>query len=1450
MKKMHKYTLVLSSAILGIACSMGSSLITASAANTVAATSDLFISEKVIAQTAYMPQESSYEGTGILLQTETRNAEIMMRDVFSGEFSLLCEPILYKGLSTLKAMTITFTDVRTEQTFDLNVTFGNTAQLSVSMNEWEAGIVYVNDKMFTQTSIANESGVYTEYSSFLMPISLNPETMCVSVGTGANKLLVWDLCQPENDGRYVGETLEPFSTYTVSYTLTDFLGTSSGLVLYSLNGYSLNEVILSETGAGAPTIGVNVSEKGLIGKKYTLPKACASDLKDGLIKDVTMELFSPDGNAIVVKDNAFVPKMAGKYIAKYTATNSFGKIAKIERVIEVLSAMPSYLYEFTETDEIVQTARVDETLRIPQLNMSGGLLIRGNETAKVTVKRNGIAQVWATKRISGFSYTLQQAGEYTIIYHLPNEELIYNVQVSPRTENVHFEYEFFKAYSIGEYVDLSMGKLYVDKQTQPFDVIVQYPNGNKYKNQQFVLNEVGRYTVTVICKSDNTKQATYSFNVISRIQDLFAENENVEVSYGKSTVTQRSGIRLKGKTDGAVVTYKNTIDLSRYVNQSTECDGLSVFGETKLAVANNATPLIELTVDPYSYGLKSTKKIYVELTDVYDKNNKITISLDWCNSNTWTYVRAKATGQALAGLDYAHNGVYTLKTDNYGTGAWHTFSGKTNGAYSAKDSRVALYYDVEEKQLLLGSSGYSDEHKCRLVADFDNPQLCSGNAWNGFSSNEVELSVRFSQMDSATNCTIYKVDGIDCSKEYTKYETPQVLVEREELATLQGKTLSVPAATAIDSNGTLISDVICSVVYLADNGKEYDVGVKNGMFITAYSGEYIIRYYATDVFGNEACKEIRVHSYKTYAALEVELSVSKDYQTAKTGDTVYVYEPTANDTYHALGKVDYLVEVTYGNIRVELTNGSFVPMKSGVYTVSYTFTDEAGREAEASYQITVELVEEIVQLSPTPTYLGMVEGNTYTLQDVYVIDYTASEPKKTKADVYVNGEKYTQSTYTPTVSEVEAVDIDEVVKYVTIEYKYANETIPGLSYNLPVRNLYKKVKRQVGMLELEIEMFQIDRYFLVGNGASLKLGTVLEMTTLAKQDAKVRFIQAVPSSNLQLSFDVMRGDENKVKNVKAFHIELTDELDVSKTVKLSFIKEASSTVFYINGIKTVGSFTGSLDGKSQSVFNIQLNNALKNVSDVNLGTAIANVETYTDGRKFNGFSDKVYVAFEVEQEDENQPAEFRLISIHGQNFSNAVVDDTVAPQISVYTSFKSQYMLGEEVETPIAKATDVLSDIAELTVTVTSNGQVVRDKNGVLLEKVSAAQAYVFVMANIGEYRLTYEAKDTRGGVASPRVYVIRVATDQKPVVTLEGKVPTIAKVGQEITLPKMKVDFAVESEENLAYAIYIDPENRYQYLHENKFTATVAGRYYIRYFALDADGNYVMHEYVLQVTK
>lgn len=1446
------------SILLGLCASFvvagGSFLATtdAQAATLVRATSDLFLSSDVKSQSVYTPTETEYDAAGLYLRATEKNSVVTMKDELAGEFSLLCEPIISAGLSTVKSMSITFADVATKQSFDLQMEFGHTTQLSVEINGKQAGIVYVNGNQLGQTGIANTSGTYTDYASPLLPLGFNPETMQVCVGNGVDERVVWDLSKPKNDGYYIGETLDSFSTYTVTYTISNFVGEESGLVVYELNGYALDNLLFSEDNSAAPVIYTKAERLGLIGEKYKLPQALAYDVNDGLLSEVKAQVYAPDNTVVTLKNDYFTPRTEGTYFVRYTAENSFGKETVKELAIEVLAETPAYVFEFTEEAEIPETAWVGESLYVPHMTVRGGLTVNNVDTVKATVKCNNVALISATKRNSGFSYFLPQKGEYKIVYHLPSGDETYTVQVRERSENVYFDYAFASSYSVGEYIDVSTGKLYIEDVEQAFNVIVAYPDGNKYSNKKFVCDTAGKYELTVVSAADATKKTTRTFIVASRAQDIFVETENVSVGFGKSKVTQRDGVVLTTKESGASVWCKQTIDLTTYVNQSTEAsNGLTVFGETKVALAENAKPLLDFSVEPYAYGVAATKQLYITLTDINDSNNKIRILLDRNNSTLYTYIRAAATGQEFVGVNDV-NGEYVLQKNNYGRGVFNSFVGKTNTvSHHLSNNRVALYYDYTEKQLLVG--GLSST-KCSIVADFDNPLMCGGETWAGFSTGEVQLSIEFLNIIGPDlSCTVYAVDGKACTQEYTKYGKPEINVKTSFIEGLKGNYVTLPEVEALDTLGAPVRTLITKVVYLAENGKEYDINVRDGKFVTDYVGEYAIRFNAIDVFGNEAVKEVRVNVYDTFEALYAEVQAPEEYKTAKTGDNVMLLDAEEVDVYNALGEVKASVAVTFDGKEVDLDEGVFVPKKAGTYTVTYTFTDGVGRTATTSYEVEVELVEELVVLSGVPVYVGMVEGYTYTLQDVYVIDYAAESPTETKADVYINGEKYTQSTYQPQKSEVEQADVEEIVKYVTIEYKYDGRPIDGLSYTLPVRNLYKKVKQTVGMMEVETEVFQINRYFLAGTGVRLALGTTaLDITTLADEDAKAQFIQPIAADNFSISFDVPTRDKNYTvqdNNVKAFHINLVDSADVSKSVRISFVKETAGTVLYVNGEKMNANFMGSLDGTSQNVFNISLNAVSYELKDVVSGATLANFKTYTDGRRFSGFSKMLYVSCEVERESAEKGATMKLLSLNGQNFSSAVYKDEVAPTIAVKTDFESLYVVGDEVQSPTATATDVLNDISELTVTVTCNGSVIKDKNGLDLNKVSAKVVYDIPLSNVGEYKFNYEATDAQGSTVNV-VYTIRVAVNDKPVLTLSGNVPTSGKVGQEITLPTFTVQYTVESENNMAYAMYIDSSNRYQYLDGNTFTPTAAGRYIVRYYALDLFGNYTLQEYEINVTK
>ncbi len=1426
------------------------------------AVSELFLSEAASVQSGYAPEESNLTQTAIFFGTDVENARVRLKNTVAGEFSMLCEPVLSDGSSTLRTMSITFTDVKTEESFDIHVVFGEQANVSVVMDDEQAGIAYQKNNKISMTGIANASGIYTKYDSMLLPITFAPDTMEVHVGNGAMKKLVWDLSESENDNRTLTETREGFEEYTVSITMHDFVGSSSGLSVYSLNEYTLGKTVIKAADAGRPQISAKITEKGLKGKRYKLPFVTAYDLVDGGIEEVERTLLAPDGSTVATDGDTFQPTATGKYTLTYKAYNSFGNVGEKTYTIEVLETMPSYGYEPIE--KLPSKSVVGESIYLPEMKIFGGLTIDYEKLATVTVKRNGVAQIAAMNRESGFTYTFANAGDYEIVYNVPDEEVVFNVQVADVKTDATLNVDIARNYNRNAYVDLSSAKLVVDGALTDFDLTVTNPMGVRFTNKQFVCSETGVYTLTAISKTDKSRTATYTFTVLNRGQDLFGGSEDVVTQYGKSMVTQANGVLAYTKSSGAAIKYQQKIDLTKYVDQTTVATGVDddsknaiktfkeKYGDDKVGISETATPLIEFSVQPHAYDKRAMNGVSIHLTDVNDPDNRLTIKLFNINKSekVYSHVRAAAGDQILAGYNVVDSLFYV---DNWGYRVQHTFMGSFDGAgFDMRKSRVALFYDYEEKRVLVGEEG-ATRNRMSVVADLDDPRLCGGEPWNGFSTGEVELSIEISGIIyNQAGIAIYSVDGTDLSQDAIVYDEPTIMVDAEYTEGLKGKQFAVPKASAYDTSGAEVS-VQTQVVYVAQNGKEYDINVRKGVFDTSRAGKYRIRYFATDKYGNEGIKEIEIIAHETYASLAASADVPSTYKTGKTGEKIGLFPVGNIAVRNALGGVSASVTVTGNGERIEVQDGAFKPQKVGAYTVTYTLTDGVGRTTTLTYVVDVELETELVIESAIPEYVGFIEGNTYELYDLFVINYVSGSGEPVKADIYINGEKYEDDVYTPSVSEVEDKDAAEVIRYVRLEYKYGDKVIVG--YDLPVRNVYKYEPLYMGAeLIGENRKFRMERYFYAESGVKIGLnqkGDALSLET-TENDAVARFLQPLTARGLNIAFDITgkkTSYEEIDTNVRAIHVYVTDAKDKNKRIKLTFVTEEGKTRLYVNGEMAAGMPSGALDGTSQNTFDIKLNTTSWSIVNSKDNQNLIILKNYLDGSAFTGFGEQVYVGFEVERKDVQKSATIEVVSLNGQNFSNAYDDDKTPPEIEVRGEMEMNYSSGSTMTVLTATASDVLSNVAEVTVSVTHNGVAVKDVNGKTLENVSANVTYEVLLSEAGQYLVSYTAKDGRGATSVAKTFVVRSIVDKNPVIKVDGEVPTTVKVGTEVILPNFSVTYLENNEDNLDYGVYITPSNRYQYLTENKFTPDAVGKYKVRYFALDAYGNHAIWECVIEVT-
>jgi hypothetical protein len=83
-----------------------------------------------------------------------------------------------------------------------------------------------------------------------------------------------------------------------------------------------------------------------------------------------------------------------------------------------------------------------------------------------------------------------------------------------------------------------------------------------------------------------------------------------------------------------------------------------------------------------------------------------------------------------------------------------------------------------------------------------------------------------------------------------------------------------------------------------------------------------------------------------------------------------------------------------------------------------------------------------------------------------------------------------------------------------------------------------------------------------------------------------------------------------------------------------------------------------------------------------------------------------------------------------------------------------------------------------------------------------------------------------------------------KPIITLSGAVPETVEFGKEFIIPTATVEFMEDNVANITYALIIAPDGSFNLVQDNKFIASEAGNYTLRYYALDAYGNFELLEF------
>ncbi len=1347
---------------------------------------------------------------GFLISADNDTKPTSLQRTFAGGFEMEFET-LYGENKTYGAGHIAFQfTADSGETFTLHIKRDGT--LSSAYVESKGEKMGINTANTGFTALLNKSGTYTSlYNSSKYIVKFNPTEMKVYV----NSVLIWDFSEENNDGRNVGFSYAPFETYNVDFAVSEISGTSKMLV-YQINGEDLSGTVLKDT--GAPMIFVEKEADAVVGKAYAIPQPVAYDFTDdNNVSNVAVEVYAPNGKRVALAETTtFVPEMQGEYVILYKATDKKGNVGVYDLKV---TAKESY-----ETEILLSEYLHAETPKNSEITIPAAMVISNvfdyqyvTRYANVSVLLNG-EEVVGVSGEANQPKTLQvtQAGEYIIVYTYEKNGLDERVEYTLTvTQQGYSDFAVGEYYVTGDCLQIPTVTYFDGARNTEATAVLTLPSGKTVNSGEVVFEEVGEYTLYYTADSAAASSKKKHFMVTYESSDLFEVNYGTLKSDYSSINNDLFGVQASLTAAGSI-TYKNVIDFTGKTQDDT---------------------FLELIATPSKYYNVDFTQFLIRLTDTEDPNNWVEIKAFDMASNRadGTYVRAKRNGTPYVA---AQDGYTTSKPGNPGYGGYpvlHSFRGNVNSS-DYKEQTLKFGYDPEKKTLYCESNGMDSNKYGRILADLCDPTWCG--EWDGFTNNTVYLTITCASIVTTANFAILTVDDKDLTSENRRVipaEAPELRVPtqtgKEMPKGVVGKAYAIPECLANDAFNQALK---VNVNVYRDYGLETQTEIVHTDYFTPeVTGAYTIVYSATDYLGRTTKleKAVTVYSENAYAQelkWNYEFTQIDKFTDLSVGKYIgipdCVWSGGAGDTQTFIDVYDPngdLVEILQSKNML-----TFFADMAGRYTVEYRAVDYLNEEVvyAKTFDVKDSLVPVLKEEIMLPDYA--IDGIKMTLPMPTAYDYKAGDSVNAKIVVTDgDGEKTLDSNvYTPSIANHGDL--------VSIAYVYG-EGENALRINATMVGL--KVKDAENGLDMT-------KYF-IANAGEFTADTDCITYTTNTPESVLTFAKSIPVNGFKFVYNVGAGKDETWGNVafNGVEIVLSDSADPYYKVVLQFTAMGDGAQFSINGetpVKTVGSFT------AESLVDMQFSYASTTHDIFNIkGTKIGTIKKYATGEDFKGFpSGEVYMS--VRMLGVTGAASIKLYSINEQPLSAAKFD-RIKPVI-ISTSDAGSMSVGDTVEVSTAYATDILSNVGEVTVNVkTPSGLYVTAVDGTTLKNVSASKVYQFVCEEVGTYDIRYSVKDSSGNNGQLK-RLVNVSDKVPPVVTLNGAVLEKVKVNKEITLPTAVVEDT--SECTVSVMIYEPYSATYASVSDYKYTFKSVGTYTVRYFVFDSFYNCVILDYTVVV--
>lgn len=1215
------------------------------------------------------------------------------------------------------------------------------------------------------------------------------EVYIASPGGAYSKLIDFD--DAKSCERAKSKPLTGFEKYRVSVEfgeLRESVTTDAPamMVLYSLNGQSLGGDSL--TNDAGPSVSMRFEVMAVEGYAYRLPQPVQYDVIDGFCDYNGQIKVTTGGKEVPLSDGCIENPRFGKYmVSLFGATDKDGMPCK-EVNLEFTVRLNHPGHEMTFQEKLISyRIGVGADIFIPVCSSFSKIGLYGESPTKRTIAifRDNVKEETREMGDEGFFYRLQREGVYEIRYI--SADVIGHTVEESFTVTAEKNAPVLNVSAVcGIY---KLGSTFVAPEAEA------RVNGVEVSPKKELISPFGELTQTLDVAGDYLYRVSYTVGGVEYfVQRGFSVMRGAEQLFenqrGSTIEADASSPEYAEACRGVKISAAKSNSTVRYVNP------------INITQLNGAVPLIEFLPLSKEKGIADFGMLTITLTDINNPKSSIgvKISRSYDRGYYWlSLVRAGINNANYAGWAWGQ-----LKVDEgAGTNMTVSFLGE---AYQAgmKPTTGSIYFDYASKTFYC--SYFEDK---LAILDLDSASdVGPGNEWMGFSSDYAYLTITANSLENRTgDYMVVSVAGQSLAGNYPESMRPvdfEVDMLGNDCAPLGKVNVKYPIfrATAFD-NINIGIPFETHVFYRYNKSDQREVTVLDDYtFIPTQEGIYSILY---SVGKTRKRVDITVGtpdpiSYSPDEAYPNEIFVGKEFHLP--GGTSVGGSGNKTIAYRAVYANGEELPVVAGTIK---------PVENSTITVYVRVTDYLGEYIEKSYKIRTVVSEKPVLSYEPNIAAAYIAGKTYRLPAVEGFDYTSG-----KGGVKAGYEIFIQSAgketllsgniWTPSEADLGANDLRIVYRV----------------YRTDKKTIFEEKSYEVRVIKPTFK----DEYFISEEGIS-KQGTKDGMRFAStKNNSKLHFVNSV-IDNFELMFSVETG------NVGLFRLGITDSENADIRVEVTLKQMESKCYLFLNGERS-GVMAGSFGGNA---FTLALRDGEFYNGKDNICGAI---EKLLSGKDFTGFpSGKVYLDFSFDGIS-NQAA-CNIMALNGQ-----LLDDTdkdyMRPQIFVSKELKRTAKINETVVIPAAFAYDVLDPYTELKVTVKGpKGWTVFDNRPIDKDLTFCAERY-------GQYTVTYTAIDSRKNLARYPASVT-VTDDIPPELKIEGEMPSVARIGEEVKFPSMSATDNTDGEVKV-YLHYIDPYGKMIRIENFAFTPTMTGKYTITAFAKDSAYSYVRREFTLKVGK